>query len=53
MLEALKKFVDRLFCHRSLYGALALTYGSACFGVDKQTVYQMAFAVYLAFAARG
>ncbi len=53
MLKAIIKAAKLIICHRALYGAMALIYGAASFGLDKYLVNNLAFAIYLALAARG
>ena len=42
-----------LWCHRTAYAGLAIIYGAGCFGlVDKDTVAQVATAIYVALSAQ-
>lgn len=53
MYETFKKNLKTLFCHRTIYGGLAVAHGAACVGVDHYLVYQAVAALYLLLVVRG
>ncbi|MEO0936546.1 MAG: hypothetical protein AAFY38_00155 [Pseudomonadota bacterium] len=57
MIERLKTLMTKvaaaIWCHRVSYASLAAIYGAGCFGlVDKETVAQVATALYVAISAQ-
>ena len=48
-----KKKLKSLFCHRTIYGGLAVAHGAACVGVDHYLVYQAVAGLYLLLVLRG
>jgi len=57
MIERLKTLMTKaaatLWCHRISYASLAAIYSAGCFGlVDKETVAQVATALYIALGAQ-
>lgn len=54
MIERMKKFVFAVFCHRVLYGGLAVIYGAWLAGlVDKGAHGMVVCALYAVLAVRG
>lgn len=49
MKTKIKEMCAKVWCHRAMYGGLALAYGAGAFGlIDKEVVGQIATACYVA-----
>ncbi|MGH1577627.1 hypothetical protein [Planktotalea sp.] len=50
LMSIVTKSVQTLWCHRVIYGGIALAYGGLAFGfVDKESVNQILIGCYVAF----
>lgn len=53
MIEKARRLAERVFCHRAMYGAMALAYAAAEVHLcDKALVGQVALCVYAVLAVR-
>jgi hypothetical protein len=48
MMKKFEDYAQKAFCSKVIYAGLALAYGAACFGVDKEAVHMAATALYTA-----
>jgi hypothetical protein len=48
MIEKAMNCARQAFCSKVIYAGLALAYGAACFGADKEAVHMAAAALYSA-----
>lgn len=48
MLKKIGQTARQAFCSKVIYAGLALAYGAACFGADKEAVHMAATALYTA-----
>ena len=51
-MERIKRALKALWCHRTVYAAIAGAYLALCLGVDKALVEQAMAALYAALAAQ-
>jgi len=47
-MKKIKCYAQKAFCSKVIYAGLALAYGAACFGADKEAVHMAAAALYSA-----
>lgn len=48
MMNKIAHYAQKAFCSKVIYAGLALAYGAACFGVDKEAVHMAVSALYTA-----